>query len=154
MAIDPVVREIVDGDRESLVAIDRTAREPLGRQRGGAAWLAAHGPLDDWWSASSEAPRGWVSLIDEVAVGFIVLDVADIPRRGRVATVDRVYVLEAARELGCGDALLAAAESWARTAGCVALEGIALPGDRETKNLYERSGVVARSITVSKSLAE
>ena len=33
-----------------------------------------------------------------------------------------------------------------------ALEGEALPGDRETKNLYERAGITARLITVSKSL--
>jgi hypothetical protein len=32
------------------------------------------------------------------------------------------------------------------------LEGTALPGDRDTKNLYERAGVVARKIVVSKPL--
>ena len=32
------------------------------------------------------------------------------------------------------------------------LEGHALPGDRETKNLYERAGITARLITVSRRL--
>lgn len=152
MAIEPVIRAIVDGDRETLVSIDRAARRPLGQQRGGTAWLAAHPPLEDRWPSANEVPLGWVSLLDDAAVGFLMLDVGEAVGRGRIALVDRVYVLEPARELGCGDALLAAAEEWARGAGCVALEGIALPGDRETKNLYERGGVVARSITVSKNL--
>ena len=152
MAIEPVVREIVDGDRETLTAIDRDARGSLDQQRGGAAWLADHPSLDRRWVPRSRAPLGWAALIDGVTVGLLLLDVLEVAGRGRVAMVDRVYVLEPARELGCGDALLAAAEAWARASGCVAIEGVALPGDRETKNLYERAGVVARSIIVSKPL--
>ena len=38
-------------------------------------------------------------------------------------------------------------------AGASVLEGQALPGDRETKNLYERAGITARLITVSRRLA-
>jgi GNAT superfamily N-acetyltransferase len=152
MAIEPVVREIVDGDRASLTVIDRDARIPLDLQRGGAAWLADHRSLEHRWVPTAGAPLGWVALIDDVPVGFLLLDVLEVVGRGRVAMVDRVYVLEPAREIGCGDALLAAAEAWARASGCAALEGVALPGDRETKNLYERAGVVARSIIVSKPL--
>ncbi len=36
-----------------------------------------------------------------------------------------------------------------RRAGMRLLEGEALPGDRDTKNLYERAGIKARLITVS-----
>jgi GNAT superfamily N-acetyltransferase len=63
-----------------------------------------------------------------------------------------VYVHPEAREVGLGDELLATAMAAARAAGCAALEGTALPGDRETKNLYERAGIVARLIVVSKRL--
>jgi hypothetical protein len=34
----------------------------------------------------------------------------------------------------------------------VAVEGQALPGDRQTKNLYERAGIVARLIVTFKWL--
>ena len=54
-----------------------------------------------------------------------------------------------ARELGFGDWLLEAALHAARDAGSTVLEGTALPGDRDTKNLYERAGIKARKITVS-----
>ncbi len=49
-----------------------------------------------------------------------------------VYTVDRVFVVEQARQLGFGDALLAAATELAMSTHCVAIEANALPGDRET----------------------
>jgi len=152
VTVDPVLREIGQQDRGELVAIDEAAREGVAAQRGGSAWLAGHPALARRWSPDADAPLGWVALIDDVIVGFLLLDIVSLAERGSVAMVDRVFVVAEARELGCGDALLAVAEGAARTRGCVALEGIALPGDRETKNLYERAGVVARSITVSKNL--
>jgi GNAT superfamily N-acetyltransferase len=66
--------------------------------------------------------------------------------------IDRVYVDERCRDIGCGDALLAHAIDTARRQGCAFIEGEALPGDRETKNLFERAGVTARRIIVSKGL--
>jgi GNAT superfamily N-acetyltransferase len=62
------------------------------------------------------------------------------------------YVTPGAREVGFGDALLDSALEWARSAGGRLLEGETLPGDRETKNLYERAGIKARLITVSTEL--
>jgi GNAT superfamily N-acetyltransferase len=69
-----------------------------------------------------------------------------------VANIEDVYVAPDWRELGFGDALLEAAMDDGRASGCVLIEGEALPGDREIKNLYERAGVTARLIVVSKKL--
>ena len=55
-------------------------------------------------------------------------------------------------ELGFGDALVAAAMDWGRAVGAELVEAETLPGDRNLKNLYERAGVTARLITVSKPL--
>jgi hypothetical protein len=55
-----------------------------------------------------------------------------------------------AREVGFGDVLLAEAIGAIRSSGGVCIESFALPGDRDTKNLYERAGVTARKIIVSK----
>ena len=49
-----------------------------------------------------------------------------------------------ARELGFGDALLERGDRRRPAVGAALLEGQALPGDRETKNLYERAGITAR----------
>lgn len=130
-------------------AIDLSARSSLVGRRGGDAWLAEHPELstiENWWSHS------FVASVDGVPVGFLYGRVDD-GRRGRIFHVDRVYVIDDARELGLGDDLLAAALVLAEELGCSCLEGVALPGDRETKNLYERAGVVARSITVSRRIS-
>jgi len=63
-----------------------------------------------------------------------------------------VHVVTAARELGFGDALLVSMIDIGRSHGCRHVEAQALPGDRETKNLYERAGITARLITVSRRL--
>ena len=65
---------------------------------------------------------------------------------------EQVYVTPEARELGFGDGLLEAAIELARAQGAVAIEAEALPGDRETKNLYERAGVTARKLVVWRSI--
>ncbi len=69
-----------------------------------------------------------------------------------VARIDQVFVDADARELGFGDALVAAAMDWGREVGAELIEAETLPGDRNLKNLYERAGVTARLITVSKRL--
>lgn len=149
MSVDVIVRAAASVDAPACVDIDHDARHELVEQRGGEAWLAEHRPLSDlseWWAHS------FVAVIDDVIVGFLVGRIDDTTR-GRVFRVDRVYVLAGARELGCGDELVAAAMARAIDENCGFLEAVALPGDRDTKNLYERAGVTARSITVSKRLS-
>ena len=90
----------------------------------------------------------YAAVIDDVLVGYLVADLGD----DSIVRIDQVWVTPEARELGFGDNLLAAAIDSARSRGAVAVEGQALPGDRHTKNLYERAGIVARLITTFRSL--
>jgi GNAT superfamily N-acetyltransferase len=70
----------------------------------------------------------------------------------QIVRVDQVWVTPEARECGFGDELLATVIARAQERGAIAVEGESLPGDRQTKNLYERAGIVARLITTYKSL--
>ena len=140
--IDPLVRAAAPGDLAQLRFLEVEARAALVGRRGGDRWLETHAERGDRWSDHLDDVR--VAHIDEVVVGYIVVSVA-----APVATIDEVYVTEGARELGFGDELLAAAIERARDLGASLLEGEALPGDRDTKNLYERAGIKARLITVS-----
>jgi hypothetical protein len=87
----------------------------------------------------NDAPSKHLILLDATAISA---------QRGGVGR----YVEELARELGCGDGLLALATEIATAAHCRTIEGNALPGDRETKNLYERASMKARKIVTARDL--
>lgn len=152
-ALDPLVIEGGADHLDDLVALEHEARAAVSGQRGGERWLQEHPPCD--WSRlldrhdhAGASTQVLVAVVDDVPVGYLVLDhPAD-----DVARVDQVWVTPMARELGFGDAMLATALERARELGVRWFEGQALPGDRHTKNLYERAGITARSITVSTRL--
>ena len=145
--VDPVVRPARSSDVEQLRALEREVRAALIGQRGGDRWLETHAVRDEHWADAVTAGDVGVAVIGEVVVGYLVSRHA-----GQIAYIDEVYVTPDARRVGFGDALVEAATAAGRTAGCRAIEGEALPGDRETKNLYERAGITARLLVVSKSL--
>ena len=151
--IDPIVRPATADDRDELAALESDARSALVDPRGGERWLAEHTPHGPEWraiGAGGAAPgtsHVLVADLDGVPVGYLVHE-----RDGDVARVVDVYVRPEARELGFGDALLAMAVEHARASGATWFEAQALPGDRDTKNLYERAGITARLIVVSTRL--
>jgi GNAT superfamily N-acetyltransferase len=150
--IDPVVRRAVPDDAGSLAFLEGEARAGLVDTRGGNRWLEEHPTVAPRWAEATTGRDVLVAVLafpgdPEVVVGYLVLDVD-----GALARVDQVYVTPGARDLGFGDALLELATDVARAAGVEVLEGQALPGDRNTKNLYERAGITARLITVSTRL--
>jgi GNAT superfamily N-acetyltransferase len=147
LTIDPVVRPATLDQLEQLRELEAEARDLLTGQRGGPRWLATN-PAHSWRQAI-EGGAVHVAVIDDVVVGYLVSS-----RDGEVARIDDVYVTSDARQVGFGDALVEAAVAQARAAGCSSIESHALPGDRETKNLFERAGITARLIIVAKSLRD
>lgn len=142
------VRPARDDDVDALSALQHEARSVLATARGGPA-LLDEVPAAEWPTVCSDPDqRVLVATIDDVVVGYLHL-----ARRGSVAEVVQVYLHPGARELGFGDWLVEAATEIALAWGCTRIEGTALPGDRHTKNLYERAGITARKIIVSRSLS-
>lgn len=146
--MNEVVRPAEFNDAAQLAELEAAARHHLIDQRGGAALLAEQPAIGEWAPAIEDHAR-WIGVgeLDGFVVGYLELSVT-----GDIAVVRQVYVQPEARELGFGDALLEAARHEAQRHGCSALEGFALPGDRDTKNLYERAGITARKIIVSTRL--
>ena len=145
--VDPVVRPARRDDVEQLEELEVEARTALVGQRGGDRWLETHAQRGPEWDAVVATGDVDVAVIGDVVVGYILTQ-----RAGPVAAISEVYVTPEAREVGFGDALVETAMEAARAAGCAVIEGESLPGDRETKNLYERAGITARLIVVSKAL--
>ena len=146
--IDPLVRVATTVDVDELRALEDEARAAVVDQRGGGRWLDEHPLIGDGWPRRCTESSVFVGHIDDVVIAYIVADLGD----DRIVRIDQVWVTPGARELGFGDELLATAIEAARTRGAVAVEGQALPGDRHTKNLYERAGIVARLITTFRQL--
>lgn len=149
--IDPTVRLATASDADDIAQLEllqSEARAALIGQRGGDRWLLEH-PAIRSWTEHLERADVWVAHIDDVVVGYLVA----LFGSDSVIRIDQVWVTPGARELGFGDGLLEAAIERGRQQGAVAVQGEALPGDRHTKNLYERAGIVARLITTFRALA-
>jgi ribosomal protein S18 acetylase RimI-like enzyme len=144
------VRGATTADADQLAELESVARASLVGVRGGDALLDEQPAVGDWSAVlGSSASTVWVAEIDGVLVGYLQLEHCD---HEDIGNVRQVWVDPDARELGFGDELLAAAIEHLRAHGATTIESYALPGDRDTKNLYERAGVTARKIIVSKRL--
>jgi GNAT superfamily N-acetyltransferase len=152
--IDPLVRRAVPDDGGSLEQLEAEARAAVAVTRGGERWLATHPPIGAGWPAAIAERGVFVATVDAdeapVPVGFLVAAIRDDAER--LVVIEQVYVHPDARELGFGDALVAAAADYGRDAGATIIEAETLPGDRDIKNLYERAGITARLIVVSRRL--
>jgi len=123
------------------------------RPRPSRGWLAT--ALDDPDTAVL------VGVIDldgpdpvEVPVGYAVARIEHLRDGSRLAVVDELYVEPAARGVAVGEALMDALLEWAEHRGCFGIDAVALPGNRETKNFFERFGLTARAIVVHRRLGE
>lgn len=138
-------------DASALAILEAEARAALADLRGGAEVLAEQPAVGDWSGVLSAPDRhAWVAEIDGTPVGYLELSLA----ADGAGVVRQVYVEPGAREVGFGDDLLAAAVDAVRTAGGARIESFALPGDRQTKNLFERAGLTARKLIVAKQLSD
>ena len=129
--------------------LEAAARHHLIDQRGGAALLAEQPAVGDWVPAIED--HGSLDRCCRARRVRRRLPRAGGHRRHR-RSFARCTCSPRRASSGFGDGLLDAARQEAQRHGCSALEGFALPGDRETKNLYERAGITARKIIVSTRL--
>jgi GNAT superfamily N-acetyltransferase len=93
-----------------------------------------------------------VGTFDGVVVGYGLVQRETLRDGTAIAVIDGLYVEPDARGVGVGEALMEEVLAWSVAAGCRGIDGFALPGDRETKNFFERFGLTARAILVHRSL--
>lgn len=141
----PVVRGAVIDDADVIRSLCAAAESAMSSFRGGDQ-LRNDTAVPEFIADSPD--RIWlVAEMGECVIGMLTAH-SDM----KTLVVDRVYVEPAARAHGAGDALIAALVDVARARGISRVDGWALPGDRETKNLYERNGMTARAIVASRAV--
>jgi GNAT superfamily N-acetyltransferase len=125
--------------------------------RGGAVWSqweARTSPYHESIRATAEDPTALllVGTIDEAVVAYAAVVATTLHDRSMVGNLTDLYVMSEARGVGVGEALMEDIAAWCRERGCIGIDSIALPGDRETKNFFESYGLLARALRVHKTL--
>ena len=150
------VRPAEQSDINELTALMDTAVLELRNQRGGEAlaWgLDRKASSLHTLTSALDAPDTmlWCGLWENVLAGYAIASV--ITEGGeQVVLITDIYTTPEVRDVGVGELLLESAIAWATGLDAVAIDAYALPGARESKNLFERFGLTARLITVRRQL--
>ncbi len=149
-------RRAEGGDLERLLELHQQADVEVGTGRGGELLLArerrrASPPAE---ALGRDACCVVVGSLDEVVVGYGVVGAEPLDEGEPLAVITDLYVEPEARGVGVGEAIVELLLDWSREQGCRGVDAIALPGDRQTKNFFERFGFTARAIVVHRSLRD
>jgi GNAT superfamily N-acetyltransferase len=147
-------------DIDDLADLERLARQAIERQRplrGGLLWsltLGRQEPLDESLHHALVDPdqRIVVGTIDGAAIGYGAVKVVGLADGRPLGVVDELFVEPDARGVGVGEAMMDLLVAWCTERGCVGIDAVALPGDRDTKNFFETFGLKARAIVVHRPL--
>ena len=125
--------------------------------KGGVVWArreARQAPFEERLAEEIGSPRAQVLVgtLDDAVLGYGVAVVEEVPDGGLLGIVTDLYVEPGGREVGIGEVVMDGLLEWCRTQGCFGVDSLALPGDRSTKNFFERFGLVARAIVVHRKL--
>jgi GNAT superfamily N-acetyltransferase len=145
------VREALITDASSLKVLEDAAFESLSNFRGLAQFLEMSPRIGDEWKdlVNDAKYRLLVGLSEGVIHGYLLVEIFKPLHK---ALIKQVFVDSSARQLGLGAMLIEHSEKIARESGCTVLEGLALPGDRDMKNLFERATMSAQLLIVGKNL--
>ncbi len=156
-AIAEGARPATADDKADLAELAELAAGELALLRGGAVWSqleARSTPHSESLSrdlADDEA-LVVVGVIDDAVVGYGAVRLVKLHDGTHLGRISDIYVLPEARGVGVGEVMMDLLMAWASEQGCIGVDSLALPGDRNTKNFFETHGLVARAIIVHRSL--
>lgn len=144
-------------DLTEVVALAELAVAELAVERGGEIWARTIGrrpPFEPELIAAIEDPARLLlcGLFGGSVVGYAAARIDELPDGARLAVVEDLFALPAARHVGVGEVMMDTVVDWATGQDAIGIDALALPGMRDTKNFFERFGLVARAIVVHRSL--
>ena len=94
-----------------------------------------------------------VGTIDEVVVGFGIVELETLVDGTTLGVVTELVVELPARGIGIGELILDDLLRFCTGHDCVGIDASALPGHRATKNFFEQQGFTARALIMHRPLA-
>ena len=151
----PAVAE--DVDRLAELTAHAVAEQVDGR--GGRVWsqrearaVPAHASLAA--AVADPAQLVLAGTIDGTTIGYLVACTERLADGTLLGVVTDVFVEPGARAVGVGEVMIDEVIAWCTAQGCVGIDALALPGNRETKNFFETFGFKARALIVHRSLVD
>ena len=136
------VRAASNDDSARIGALRQSLQTAMSQMRGGELlWHDKHAQPDLHRSMI------FVAEIADYVVGYLLAVMRDSE-----VEIFEIHVDADARSVGVGDSLLSHALLAARSEGASSVVADALPGDRDTKNLFERAGLVSQRLMMRKEL--
>lgn len=150
-------RPATAGDLVHLAELYRASQHALVAWRGGDLLVERQGlaePLVDSPGAPADrlGPAAWVGTIDDQVVGWAQAHTDALSSGDLLGAIDAIFVEEAARGVGVGEAMMDAMIQWFTSLGCTGVDASALPGSRQAKGFLETAGFKARLIVMHRSL--
>lgn len=140
-------------DLPRLVELAELALDELSPQRGGWVWSRRESrprPVAPTLAAALADPDQHVvaGLVEGYVAGYGVVQLEALRGGDLLGVVSDLYTEPAFRAVGVGAAMMEALVAFCRERGCVGVDSLALPGDRDTKNFFESFGLKARALLV------
>ncbi len=144
-------------DLDAIEAIGDRQRAAIEGQRGASLFLRRElGPWPDRprlaTAVAGDRAAAVVGCYDDVVFGFGIVAFETLLDGRELARITEFVVDEEIRGSGIGEAMMDHIVALAEARGCIGIDSVALPGDRETKNFFESFGLKARLLTVHRSL--
>lgn len=152
-------RTAIADDLTEVLALADLARAEIHDLKGGPRYLEREGRSEPDRAAlqsmlDDAEQHCVVGTIDDVIVAFAAARTEMLRTGDLIAEMTEIWVMPEARGVGLGEVMLDAIMDWARSEGCVSLEGSVHPGNRDAKNFFERAAMVTRLLRVSTSLVD
>src|SRR5262249_34436647 len=134
-------RRATYADVHAMSMMAQKARDAVLQERGGpmlVKYEVVLNPDEDLFARELNDPERAVfaGCIDDVVVGFVVVNLREVTDLGLMGSISELYVEPEARGVGVGEAMLAEVTKFCRDKSCFGIDGMALPGDRATKNFF------------------
>jgi GNAT superfamily N-acetyltransferase len=150
-------RPATEADIQRLATLAAEAVGEQAHERGGEVWAVRDArpiPAEASLRQDLADPSTLVlaGTIDDAVLGYAVVHTEAL-RDGRLLGIlTDIYVEPEARAVGVGEVLVDEVLRWCGDRGCMGVDGLALPGNRSTKNFFETFGFTARALVVHRSL--